>query len=130
MTATTISAILDADDDKKYDVTGSDYRASEESSEDDEETIAQQEEAEVRESDKGNEIEDLEAEQDVPLDELIARYLKKREQLTDGESEVTGTGSSELEEEVEDEDSNGEEADEEATTAPSSAKEIDEELGV
>ena len=130
MTATIISAILDADDDKKYDVTGSDYRASEESSEDDEETIAQQEEAEVRESDKGNEIEDLEAEQDVPLDELIARYLKKREQLTDGESEVTGTGSSELEEEVEDEDSNGEEADEEATTAPSSAKEIDEELGV
>ena len=81
---------------------------------------------------EGNELENLEAEQDVPLDELIARYMKKRDQLTEGEeaSTTTSTGSSELDEEEEEEDdTDGEEADDEPSTALSSAKEIDEELG-
>ena len=104
----------------------SDYNASDDTSADDEETIANAEAEEEGASEKGDEIGELEKDQDVPLEELIARYVKKRDSIT--ESSGGGSVLSEEESEEESEISDGEEADMEIST-PSSAKEIDIELG-
>ena len=105
-----------------------DYNASDDTSADDEDTIAKAEADDEKGSDKADEIGDLQHDQDVPLDELIARYVKKRDAMTESSGTGSGVSEEESEEEEESEASDGEDADMELST-PSSAKEIDIELG-
>lgn len=111
---------------KADDKMSSDYNASEDSSADDEETIAAQEAVDPQGS--GTEIGDLEADQDIPLEELIARYVKKRDTLTDPSEGTSSSGTSGSSVPEDSDISEGEEADEEVSP-PSSAKEIDQQLG-
>ncbi|XP_063676027.1 helicase SRCAP-like isoform X3 [Bolinopsis microptera] len=105
-----------------------DYNASDDTSADDEDTIAKAEADDDKGSDKADEIGELQHDQDVPLEELIARYVKKRDAMTESSGTGSGVSEEDSEEEEESEASDGEDADMELST-PSSAKEIDIELG-
>ena len=101
----------------------SDYQLSEESS-DNESTL---DHAEQGHGHSDDELAELEAGMDVPLEELIAKYVRTRD------SHVTSPASEGRDEEDESEGSEVEEIEEDADvemTTCSSAREIDNELGM